>query len=85
MDRLNDMIDNMLPCKECGKISILNVAESQGIQFYSCITEGCKDEAQLLVNIGDGEFVRYDKVYNAFRKIVSDGKSNEVNNNESEG
>lgn len=85
MNRLDNMINDMSQCKKCGKESIINVAESQGIQFFSCITEGCENEAQLLVNIGDDEFVRYDKVYDTFNKIVSNGKSNKADNNESEG
>lgn len=73
----------MLYCKECGKTSIIMIAESDGVEFYSCITEGCSKEAQLLVYIGDNEFVRYDRVFDTFKEIVKYGNPDKANDNKS--
>jgi len=82
---MEGMIDSMSVCNKCGNMSVIQVAISSGIPFFSCITEGCEREAQLLVDIGDGELVRYDKVYDTFKKIVNYGISNETDDNEGEG
>lgn len=82
---VEEKISNMVTCPKCNKLSIIQVATSDGVPFYSCITEGCNNEAMLLVDIGDGEFVRYDKVYETFRKIVRHGKSEETCGEEGQG
>ena len=69
-------------CNKCSKNSILQVATSDGIPFYSCCTEKCVNEAMLLVCIDDGEYVRYDKIYQTFRKIVNE--SDETDSKEGE-
>ena len=84
-DVIEQKINNMTECVKCGNISVIQVAISDGIPFYSCITEGCVNEAQLLVDIGDAELIRYDKLYETFRKIVKHGNSKEDNDQEGEG
>ena len=61
----------------CGKMSIIQVATSSGVPFYSCITEGCKLEAHLLANIGDDKFVEHFEIYKTLDKIVRNGKTDD--------
>lgn len=81
---LDDRIKKMMYCKKCGNISIIKVATSDGIIFYSCITEKCEDEAMLLLDIGDGEFVRYNKIYETFMKVVNSDETNKTGSKKSE-
>jgi len=76
-DKLDKMINGMSICVICGKKSIIEVATSNNVPFYSCITEGCPREAQLLVDIGNGEFVNYYKVYETLSEIVKNGKTDD--------
>jgi hypothetical protein len=78
------MIDSMKICSVCGNISIIQVATSNGISFYSCITEGCEMEAQLLVNIGDWELVKYEKVYDTFKEIVNNEHTDKTKDSKSQ-
>lgn len=76
-DRLDRMIDDMSICVICGKRSIIEVATCNNVPFYSCITEGCSREAQLLVKMDDGEFVDYYKIYETLSEIVKNGKTDD--------
>lgn len=67
----------MMFCEKCGKTSIIQVATSDGVSFYSCITEGCEYEARLLVYLGDDNFLEYIDVYKALNKIVEDEENND--------
>ena len=74
----------MWKCRLCGNETILSVAVSDGVQFYSCMHEDCEWHAQLLIMMDEGIFVSQTKLVETYTKLWEEGKDEQDNIQESE-
>jgi len=56
-------------CVKCGDRSIIPVALSDGIQFFSCVDEDCEWYAELLIMMDDGIFIKQSELIEVTNKL----------------
>lgn len=62
-------------CPICGNNSVIRVANVGDIALFSCMTTGCENYAELLVRLGENEYVNQHTLIDTLTKIVKDGKT----------
>jgi hypothetical protein len=61
----------MLQCKTCGEISVVGVAEKNGINFYACCNDECKVYAELLVET-NGHLEDVHKMLSVYKDVIKE-------------
>lgn len=69
-------------CLKCGNSSVIPVAMSDGVQFYSCCNEECEWYAILLLMMDDGIFITQESLIQTQLKLWKEHEQDSIQEGE---